>query len=704
VLYLKLWRLLAVHWRDSTLALLIERRYPAFQSSLVTTVQAAKPAMLGTALESDDHPGRSNALQLARDRSLALIETVDVHSMVRMRPLQIQLIVLGILLAFSCVIALSSPSWTLHWAKRLFGLSNDPWPRYTQLGVDGIEMEVPTFTGRNVRQRYLVPFQNGIASVPKGQACQLKAFAKRTAKTVPDLCTVYYQDAAGNRGRANMRRLTAERILQPFVLDGPPLESVNDSLWLSITGGDSRISNLQLKSVDAPMVTELNLRVIYPDYLQRSTKTSFGSESIPYRAGTRLPQGTRIEVQVKANQPLSKCDYVLFRSGDSSEQKDAPENTVTLPNGVEEFPLEIGSLNGNMLLELRLWGQDGICSNRIQQFVVTAITDQPPQVDMVLEGIGTAITENAVLPVAAKIKDDYDIRKAWLETALDDSPIQKSFLEVERDGRARSQLDLKELRDQGRLIAKVGSTLGLTLAADDFADFSTDPHTGRANPIQLGIVTPEQLLILLDRRELAMRARLEQIIGELTQLRDLQIILQKADGGENEDSSQASSPEDSRSRKERMQMLRSQQAAAQLMKSQGELRGVEKEISQINQELINNRIDSAERRTRLEDKVRKPMLVVLDEKWPEWEKELLSIEKLCSGSTNSDDLGKKIASSIQRNNEIVVMLSAILNDMIDIQDFNEVIGMLRGMVDDQDKVLEKTKQEKRKQQLELLKK
>jgi len=41
--------------------------------------------------------------------------------------------------------------------------------------------------------------------------------------------------------------------------------------------------------------------------------------------------------------------------------------------------------------------------------------------------------------------------------------------------------------------------------------------------------------------------------------------------------------------------------------------------------------------------------------------------------------------------------------MVDIQDFNEMIDMVRGLYDDQGKVLEKTKQEKKKQTLELLK-
>lgn len=724
LLYRFLWQRWKVRWSDSSLALLIENRHPEFQSALVTTVQAARPtAMVQTSIE--EHPLRPGLLGLACDRASELIESVDVNALVRFRPLQIQLVVLGILLGSSCVVALVQPGWTFHWAKRFFALSDVPWPRSTELGVDGIEMDVPTFTGRNTRQRYVVPFRDGVASVPKGQACQLKTWAKLSGKIVPEVCTVYYRDTAGNRGRANMRRLTADKQQQPFVLDGPPLESVNDSLWLSVAGGDARISDLKLRSVEAPLVTELQINVTYPEYLQRSTKTTWGNETIPYRTGMRLPQGSQLELLLKTNKSVERCDFVIVRAGDSGE-KSQPEQTMAIREKQSAFQMPLGSLDGNLLLELRLWGEDGICSSRVQQFVISAINDQPPQVDLVLQGIGTSITENAMLPMVGKIKDDYDVKDAWVETVLDANPLLQTPLSIQPDGKAVSQLDLKVMRDGGQLDAKVGSTLGLNVAAEDYLDLRDEPHVGRASPIQLAVVTPEQLRILLERRELAMRARLEQIIGELSQMRDLLVNMQRAsrdtlplpdpandsgaatqpaaatDASAEVDASEAE--ENSPARRERMQMLRSQQAESQMTKSEGELRGVEREISQINQELINNRIDSIDKRTRLEDKIRKPLLDVLDVAWTPMATDIRAIEKNFSKPTKSDaSLSELLSSSIGKSNQIIAALTAILNDMIDILDSNEVLDMVRGMIEDQSKILEKTKQEQKKQILDMIK-
>ena len=717
LVYRFLWQRWKVRWSDSSLALLIENRHPEFQSSLVTTVQAARPtAMVNASIE--EHPLRPGLLELASDKASHLMESVDVNRLVRFRPLQIQLIALGLVLGSSGLVALVQPAWTYHWAQRFFALSDVPWPRSTELGVEGIEMDVPTFTGRNTRQRYLVPFRDGIASVPKGQACQLKTWAKLTGKIIPDVCTVYYRDKAGNRGRANMRRLNADKQKQSFALDGPPFESVNESLWLSVTGGDARISNLQLSSVDAPLVTDLQIDVSYPEYLQRSTKTTWGKETIPYRTGMRLPQGSQLDLMLQTNKSVERCDFVVVRSGDNVEKASSPPQSMEISEKQNTFQMPIGSLDGNLLIELRLWGTDGICSSRIQQFVVSAINDQPPQVDLVLQGIGTSVTENAVLPVLAKIKDDYDVKGAWIETVLDTNPLLKTPLSVQPDGKTTSQLDLKALRDDGKLFAKVGSTLGLTVAAEDYLNIRKELHVGRASPIQLGVVTQDQLQIMLERRELAMRARLEQIIGELSQMRDLLLSMQRAykdsttvfdgaadvqsDGRSDGDSN--SSEENTPARRERMQMLRSQQAESQMTKSESELRGVEREINQINQELINNRIDSTDRRTRLEDKIGKPLLAVLDQSWPPMASDIRGIEKAFSLKSKSEsDVSDLLPKSANQTNQVIAALTAILNDMIYIQDFNEVKEMVRGMIDDQNKILEKTKQEQKKQLLDLIK-
>src|SRR5690606_4703970 len=89
-----------------------------------------------------------------------------------------------------------------------------------------------------------------------------------------------------------------------------------------------------------------------------------------------------------------------------------------------------------------------------------------------------------------------------------------------RDGQLDSILDLEKLADAYQFSLPTGATVGLVIAAQDHFDLGGQTHVGRGQPIQLSIVTEDQLLVLLDRQELEMRQRLELIISELEQLRE----------------------------------------------------------------------------------------------------------------------------------------------------------------------------------------
>lgn len=715
ILYQQIWRRWLVRWSDDAIALLIERRYPDFQSSLITTVQAARPAqgeLAGIPTNAlDEHPQRRGFLGLARERALEHIQKVDVASLVRIRPLQLQMATLGIVLAFSLTVGLLYPNWTTHWTKRLFGLSNAPWPRSVALGVTGIELEVPSFTGGGARGRYLLPFVDNRVAVPKGQSGVLKSFASLSASRVPELCTVYYRDEEGNRGRANMRRVAADEKQQGFLLDGPPLESINQSLSLSIVGGDARLSDLRVEAVDAPLITKAEIRVQYPPYLQRSTQTRWGEETLPYQTGLRLPQGSVIELVFTANKPVHRCDY-LFVNASETAVGSLQEKSFENDKQNETWTIPLGTLDSSILAEFRVWDTDGICANRVQQFVISSITDQPPQVDMVLDGIGTAITEVATIPVQGKVKDEYDVREVWIETLYGEGTPLRQDVENVVDGSLSQVIDCKELKDAGKLPIQAGNSLALTLIASDFYDLVSEPHLGKANTVQLTVVTADQLLLLLDRREAAMRKRVEQIIGELTQLRDLLGNIQKRiDSPTNEVANpEAANPSDDPnepSRVLRIQLLRSQQAMSQISKSEGELTGVEKEIGQISKELINNRIDSVDRRTRWQEKIQAPLREMLDGIWKGFSNDVSELEKLFGKATEPPSVAPiQVVDAIKKNDEILSRLQTVLADMLEIQDQTAIIDMLRDIIQSSDQLIDETKNHKKNQDrkaLELLK-
>jgi hypothetical protein len=712
ILYHYFWNRWLVRWSDSALALAIERRYPEFQSTLVTTVQAAGPSarLKSKDLDAIEHPNRPGMIELAARKAVDKIASIDVRSLVQLSTLQWELGLLAATLGLFGVGSLLHPDLVSHWSKRLYGLSDAPWPRRTSLGVVGLELDVPPFTNSPTRDRYLVPMENNRLLAPKGSSVRLRTTAKDLLAEPYDKCALHYRDRSGNRGRASMLSYSSSNPRE-FILDGPPLEAINDNLWFSIVGGDARLSNLVLETVDAPLALSTNLDVSYPSYLQRSTKTTWGNERLEFRNGMRLPQGTQVGFWMRANKPIRKID-VMQVSGASGEDS-TKQYTVELDKPALEFAIPSTVLLGNLFVELRLWDDLGLCSTRVQQYVIAATADKVPEIDFVLEGISTAITENAKLPIRSKIKDDYDLDQTWIESRIDEQETVKTELQVSSQGSGDFDIDLKAMKDAGAMTPNVGSVFSLMVAASDFFDVPSSPdapsvaHVGRSTPIQLSVVTEDQFLILLDRREAAMRRRLEQIISELGQLRDLLILTNKNNTQTPEPSAEdpsgsAESKETPAQARSRILLLRSQQAAAQVAKSEGELNGVLSEISMLVAELINNRIDSNDRRERLGNKIKAPLESLLESKWRPFALQINQLEGTLAKLT-PEELSSQIDQGVAKNNEIIASLNAILADMIEIQDLNEIIDRVRGLLDQQSKILDRSKQEQKKSTLDLLK-
>lgn len=731
------WNRWLIRWSDASLALAIEKHHPEFQSTLITTVQANQPTYQSKkkrAKDSNDkdfldieHPNRPGMLELATRKAIERIQNIDVKSLIRFTHLQTELALFGCLLAMCAAGWLLSPQLLQHWSKRLFGLSDQPWPRRTSLALVGVELEVPPFTNNPKREKYVIPFRDGKASVPKGSSLRLRSTAKDLLAPPYDQCSFLYRDRAGNRGRATMLSYSTDNPKE-FTLDGPPLEAISDSLWFSLNGGDARLSNLMLDTVEAPIPLTTEIDVQYPEYLQRSTKTTWGNERLPYRNGMRLPQATQVGLWIRANRPIAKCDIQRSpknssqsSTNDQTETNSPNEFTLNFDTPTPEFAVPLGTLDENLFVELRLWDDQGLCATRVQQLVIASIVDTPPEVDLILQGIGSAITENATIPIRSKVKDDYDLNQAWVESIIDDTPPTKTDLQVTPQGNADIDIDLKAMRDAGQTVPNTGSTLALLVAASDYMNTSnistpqtsqhnTSQHIGRSTPIQLNVVTVDQFLVLIDRREAAMRRRLEQIISELGQLRDLLLLTNKNNQTTEannaptttDETSAGDAQESDPQRRARVLLLRAQQASTQTSKSESELKGVLNEISNLVAELINNRIDSKDRRERLEEKIKIPLTDLLESQWQPFSAAIAELEPAVPKAT-PEEFSKRIEQAIAQNNELIAALNAILADMIELQDLNEIIERVRGLLDNQSKLLDNAKEEQKKSVLDLLK-
>jgi hypothetical protein len=127
---------------------------------------------------------------------------------------------------------------------------------------------------------------------------------------------------------------------------------------------------------------------------------------------------------------------------------------------------------------------------------------------------------------------------------------------------------------------------------------------------------------------------------------------------------------------------------------------VGKEIQAIAKELRNNRIDSIDRQQRLEEKIGKPIDDLLAGPFQRLNTQLQQLRK---GGSDAWMAAGAADQAMAATDQILAGLAEILKNLVDIQDFNELLEMVRGMVDEQKELLDATKKEQKKRVIDLFK-
>ena len=357
---------------------------------------------------------------------------------------------------------------------------------------------------------------------------------------------------------------------------------------------------------------------------------------------------------------------------------------------------------------------DGIISNEPFIVGIAALTDKAPSVEIGLIGIGTAVTPDVIIPVAGTVSDDYGVQSSWFDVQLDEGdPLKFSITLVEGD-QVQSPLDFREQRAvDGRAELKPGEKINLSVRANDNYDLQGDSNIGSSSQFTLDVVTPTELLAGLERRELSLRQRYELIIAEVQGMRDsLQLVLESATKLENNTTDSASeaepeddddnqlSPEDKKLREESLRLLRTQRAIVQSQKSNQESLGIAISFDDIRLQLINNRVDTEDHKNRLLQKISDPLRLICEVEFPALDTELIELETVIGRKSGQID---QAALALDRADVVLLKLTVVLDNMLELETYNELIDLIRSLIGDQEQINEKTQQERKKQVLDLLK-
>ena len=735
ILYRWIFRRIFVPLADRNLAMILERRFAGFRDSLVTTVELT---------EQPDHAESFDLEMLTRTGHEALASMPDVRlgQVFNFRPLLRALLGAGGLLASVALFCAFHPEGASIWVRRLYLLRDEAWPRHALIEVVGVELLGPEDAADRVQEPPLIPFRDGALKVAKGSNLRLQARADLGAKVVPQACTVHYRAAEGERGRVTMNRSQRGRgQYQNYSFSGKPLRGILSSLRFDVVGYDFRVRDFRIEVVDSPAVTGVELECVFPQYLIDQTLGSWLPRTIEWTSATQLPRGTDVTIRVHTNKPLERVELV-----NPVTHEIVPLTITGLNDARKQFVHRVANLQENLTLDVTLVDVDNVVTERPYRVFLTAVPDESPRVDIGLKGIGSAVTPDVIVPIQGTITDDYAVDKTWFDVELVPAAIDTAEqprnlkyaheFRLQKAGQADAALDFRDLRSQpDGLELQPKDKLLLVVKAADKHNLGDGPNVGSSDRYQLEVVTPDQLLSMLEAREIGLRRRFEQIIEEVRQARDFlnRVAAPTTDrGAEPEDAArQEPRPPSDRTpaeaagekdaakakpaktavppeRTQSLRLLRAQQSLQQARKATQEVLGVAASFRDLREELINNRVDTEDRKKRLQELISEPLQLIGETMFPELQRRLELLEKTLladltakrydaqAGTTEAND-------ALQQANDVLAELEKILQHMLDLETFNELLDIVRQLMKDQEKLIDETGKERQKGLLQDLK-
>lgn len=702
---------------DHSMAVVLERRFRHLDDSLLTAVWLTENSL---------DPEKCNPLMLSRTCEEAAERIRQVRVAEVFNPLPLRRSTAGAIF-FAASIALffgMFPEAAQLWLRRGLLLSAEQWPRQSRF------LEVV-----GVRDGEEQPFVDGVLKVARGAELTLLVRADTAMPRVPASVELRYRPEGGSRQRKLMARegradpekdrfqqysYQFEGALAPIAFEVVDLGPSGDHLY-----------NYRIEVVDSPSLMEMNVECRFPDYTERSSRT------LPVTGAMQFPLGSTLTLRATANKPLRKIRVESVRGSQPAESAELSGDVLGADG--QSLTLSLPPLEDDTTLFFHLFDVDGIRSREPVRVALAVQMDEPPQVRVRLFGIGTAVTPSVRIPFEGRIIDDFGTARVWAETVLDhDDPVEHQMLELPRAPSdlaitAETALDAREMK------LLPGQKMQLILrAADRFQWQGQGPNVGQSERWQLDIVTPEQLRAMLEARELVLRQRFEVIINEASETRDMLLKVNFDPGDEDRGVTPGDEPGDQPPKEDgkpvsgkpspdgdkpateigaepgdapragqamsaekhlALQTMRVQRALQNARKNAAEVKGVAESFDDILAQMVNNRIDTEELRQRIDVAIARPLHGIADEMFPTFQKNVELLQELISDVKRGPAARRR---ALTQAEDILAAMLAVRAKMIELEDFNEAIEMLRTIIKQQEQLEQATKQRQKEKLRELM--
>lgn len=652
---------LRTHLRDEPLALLVERTHPDLADSLSTAIE------LDARADDPDQP-LDHAL-LARTTAAAASALSQVRLSRLFKRTRLLRLAGGAGFAVGMVIAVLVlvPVIREHWWRRLVLFDEAPWPRRVTLTV--------------------ADFPDGIRRVARGSDVEVVVTA--TAAGGPPAVVELRSRSSGGWATARMGTRGGRSEMQQEYIH--TLRGITDDTTLDIRGGDARLRDLTILAIEPPTLAGLELLMTPPDYI------GGGPRPLPASRLVEVPQGATLSVTATASKPLSAAilsdltttdtdpaaqptPHVITRLTAATPADDDPTDSRT---SLRQIAGPVGPVLADTVIDVAFTDTAGIKNQQPIRLQLLARADEPPRLSLALADTSAVVTQQAVIPLIGTIEDDHALGQTTIRSrrlpadgaeptvAEQSLPLAAaaSMVTLSRDRPATVRVAAVE--------AAVGDRLEIVVSAEDRCGLVSGPQTSLTDPWTLEVVPPEKLQAMLEAREIILRRRFESLLADFQQSRDR---FAAPDGR----SAQSAEADQSRAR-----------LADAVARAAGETGEIATGFRSIARELANNALLTAELEGRLLAQIADPLEGIVAGP-------LTRLADAFRPAPPDHPEQPSPARLLPLTDECLRRLRSVLDKMIELETFNEVVDSLRTLIDQQEAIRGETEQQRKQRAREAL--
>lgn len=469
---------LRVRVASADVAALVERRYPKLSSLLISSVRFSA---------GDVGPPESNSPTLIAhtiERTGGLAGTIDFHTVLNPRRARWSIAAILAVLAIGLGAARTSPELTRLWFARNILLQDIDWPRRTRLIVD---------------------LPGGELVAARGDDVVIEATAEGVQ---PRQVEFFFETSSGKRGRETMATVGSVGSYHYR----HTLKNAREDLTFHLEGGDDRTEVFSVRLVDRPRVQWSRMGIVPPSYTKLESVT-LGDDQ---RTARVLP-GTRVTIRMETSKPVVKATLMAGHEETAEAQVESEPRSGDEALGARRFTVAIVPEQTHTY-HFALIDELGLENRRPVRFAVRVIEDEAPRVRLKLSGAGEMVTPEAILPMEVEFTDTYGLATAELVHRLMREEAQEGLIPIPAFRPGATSFATSLSWALATASAAPGDRLTVFAHATDFDDVS-GPNRAQSPEVSLRVVTKDELLAELARREQEYRMDFERLVDAQEQLR-----------------------------------------------------------------------------------------------------------------------------------------------------------------------------------------